>query len=128
MNLGMGSLPQEHVIIFTQFIKQGFDKLPSPEQLIKNKIDWSLKELKGVIKEGKDRRQDVAAIMTKRLLNYAISHEADYTKDMITNYAELLESGMLQTDLCIISCKKICQRPKFKDIAIRPEILKILLG
>jgi hypothetical protein len=126
MNLGMGSLPSEHIIMFTAFVKNGLDKLASPEQLLKNKIDWSLKELKSVIKEGKDRRQDIAAIMTKRLLNYALTHAENYDKPMVENYAQILESGMLSTDLCIISLKKLCTIPKFKDLAIRPKLLKLL--
>lgn len=126
MNLGMGSLPHEHIITFTQFIRNGLDKLASPKQLLENKIDWSLKELKSVIKEGKNKRQDIAAIMTKRLLNYALVNHKDYTKDMVSNYAEILESGMLSMDLVIISVKKICTLPKFKELAIRPAILKLL--
>jgi hypothetical protein len=126
MNLGMGSLPQEHIITFVQFVKNGLDKLASPEQLLKNDIGWSLKELKSVIKEGKDKRQDIAAIMTKRLLNYALVNHDSYTKDMVKNYAEILESGMLSLDLCIISLKKICTIPKFKDLAIRPKLLDLI--
>jgi hypothetical protein len=126
MNLGMGSLPSEHIIQFTQFIKNGLDKLASPEQLLKNDIKWSLAELKGVIKEGKDKRQDIAAIMTKRLLNYALVNEKTYTAQMVDNYAVILESGMLSVDLCIISLKKLCTLPKFKGLAIRPKLLELL--
>lgn len=126
MNLGMGSLPSEHIIMFTTFIKNGLDKLASPEDLLKKDLKWSLGELKGVIKEGKDKRQDIAAIMTKRLLNYAMVNEADYTKDMVSNYAEILESGLLSIDLCIITLKKLCTKPKFKDLAIRPKLLALL--
>lgn len=126
MNLGMGSLPSEHIISFTNFIKNGLDRLATPHQLLTNKIDWSLKELKSVIKEGKEKRQDIAAIMTKRLLNYALVNEKDYTKDMVGNYAQILESEMLSVDLCIISLKKLCTVPKFKDLAIRPKLLKLL--
>jgi hypothetical protein len=126
MNLGMGSLPAEHVITFTQFIRNGLDKLASPQQLLTSDVKWSLNELKSVIKEGKEKRQDIAAIMTKRLLNYALTHEKDYDKKMVENYAVILESGMLSVDLCIISLKKLCTVPKFKDLAIRPVLLKML--
>lgn len=126
MNLGMGSLPSEHIITFTNFIKNGLDKLATPQQLLENEISWSLKELKSVIKEGKEKRQDIAAIMTKRLLNFALVNEKDYTKKMVENYAQILESGMLSVDLCIISLKKLCTIPKFKDLAIRPTLLKLL--
>lgn len=126
MNLGMGSLPSEHIITFTNFIKNGLDKLASPHDLLTRDIKWSVGELKGVIKEGKEKRQDIAAIMTKRLLNYALVNEKDYTKDMVKNYAEILESGLLSVDLCIISLKKLCTVAKFKELAIRPALLKLL--
>jgi hypothetical protein len=45
---------------------------------------------------------------------------------MVKNYAEILESGMLSLDLCIISLKKICTIPKFKDLAIRPKLLDLI--
>jgi hypothetical protein len=126
MNLGMGSLPQEHIITFVNFIKNGLDKLPTPEQLIENDSDWSLKQLKSVIKEGKEKRQDIAAILTKRLLNYSIANESKFDKSKVSNYATILESGMLSPDLCIISVKKICTIPKFKDVALRPKLLKLI--
>lgn len=126
MNLGMGSLPNEHITLFTTFIKHGLDKLATPYQLLTNDIDWSIKELKSVIKDGKEKRQDIAAIMTKRLLNYALVNEKEYTKDMVKNYAEILESGLLSVDLCIISLKKLCVVQKFKDLAVRPKLLKLL--
>jgi hypothetical protein len=126
MNLGMGSLPQEHIVTFVNFIKNGLDKLPTPEQLIENDSDWSLKQLKSVIKEGKEKRQDIAAILTKRLLNYSIANESKFDKSKVSNYATILESGMLSPDLCIISVKKICTIPKFKDVALRPKLLKLI--
>lgn len=126
LNLGMGSLPQEHVLTFVTFIKNGLDKLPTPQQLLQNDITWSIKELKGVIKEGKEKRQDIAAILTKRLLNYAFVNESTYTKSMVNNYAEIMESGLLSVDLVIISLKKICSFTKFKELAIRPKLLELL--
>lgn len=126
MNLGMGSLPSEHITLFTVFIKHGLDKLASPHDLLTKDIEWSKKELKSVIKEGKDKRQDIAAIMTKRLLNYALVNEKDYTKKMVDNYAEILESGMLSVDLCIISMKKLIGLAKFKGLVIRPELMKLI--
>ncbi len=126
MNLGMGSLPSEHIILFTTFIKNGLDKLASPEQLLKEPIEWSLKELKATIKEGSAKRQDIAAIISKRLLNYALVNENSYTKDMVKNYGEMLESGYLSVDLCIISMKKLCSRPKFKDLIVRPALMKLI--
>lgn len=128
MNLGTGSLPSEHIVMFAQFIKNGLDKLPSPEELLKNDLKWSLAQLKSVIKDGKEKRQDIAAIIAKRLLNFAIVNEATFTKEMVENYAEMLESGLLSVDLCIISAKKICRIPKFKDLAIRPKLLSLITG
>lgn len=126
MNLGMGSLPSEHITMFANFIKNGLDKLASPEELLTWDIKKSIAELKNTIKEGSAKRQDIAAIITKRLLNYALVNENAYTKDMVKNYGEILESGYLSVDLCIISMKKLCTRPKFKDLVVRPALMKLI--
>lgn len=129
MNLGMGSLPAEHILMFTTFIRNGLDRLASPYELLTKDVKWSLDQLKSVIDPtGKavDKRQDIAAILTKRLLNYAMVNEDQYTEQMVKNYAEILESGLLSIDLCIISIKKLCTKPKFKKLATRPALLKLL--
>lgn len=128
MNLGMGSLPQEHIVMFSTFIKNGLDLLPTPEELLKKDVKWSLNELKTKIKEGKDKRQDIAAIITKRLLNYAVVNEDSFNKQMCDNYGEMIESGYLSSDLVIITLKKICLKPKFKDLATRKSVLDVITG
>ncbi len=128
MNLGMGSLPQEHVITFASFINSGLDKLPTPKELFTKDVEWSLKELKENIKSGKEKRQDIAGIISKRLLNYAITNESDFTKKMSQNYIEMLESGFLSADICVLSVKKLVSKVKFKDFILRPKLLDILNG
>ena len=128
MNLGMGSLPSEHIIQFTHFIKNGLDKLASPHDLVTKDNKWALNEMKSVIKEGKERRADIAGIIAKRLLNYAIVNEASFTKEMVKNYTKILESGILTSDMVIISVKKLVSKPKFADMTTSEELVKLLLG
>lgn len=126
MNLGMGSLPQEHIMLFVAFINKGLDKLPTPQQLLTNELKWSLNELKSVIKEGKDKRQDLSAIMTKRLLNYGLANSKEYTEKMVDNYREILESDLLSKDLCIITMKKLCTESKFKGLVKSAKLVAML--
>lgn len=125
-NLGMGSLPSEHINLFITFIKNGLDRLPTPKQLLHLDPEVAKKELKKVIKEGTDRRSDIAAIIAKRMLNYAMVNEKEYTKEMVENYALILESGLLTTDICVLTIKKLCILPKFKSYPMRPDFMKLL--
>ena len=129
MNLGSGSLPEEHVLMFATFIKNGLDKLPSPDELLKKDIKWSLQQLKDNIREGKDKRQDIAAILTKRLLNYSIVNEKNFTNDMVESYAEMMESGFLSSDLVLLSLRKLVGLSKFKTLILkRPKLQKMLVS
>jgi hypothetical protein len=128
INLGSGSLPKEHIQLFVTFIKNKLDLLPSIKDLLEKDTKWSIDKLKDVVKEGPSRRQDIASIITKRLLNYAIVNEKSYNKDMINNYANILESEYISKDLAIISVRTLTVKPKFKDIAIRPKIFQMIAG
>jgi hypothetical protein len=128
MNLGAKSIPPAHVILFTQFIKEGLDKLMSPSELLNCSKEKALEHLKAVIDKSSGRRQDIAAIMTKRLTNYAVTRTADITASMAERFGDCLESGYLSTDLVITAAKKLAGIPKFSKVTTRTSILKLIVG
>lgn len=128
LNLGSGSLPKEHVTLFVQFVKNGLDKLPTPFELFTWKKEDAIKKLKDLIKEGSHRRQDIAGILTKRMVNYAITNKDDMTKDMINNYTSILESKILGPDLVLMSLKKIAVVPELKGITRSKDLMDQMLG
>lgn len=129
MNIGGGSLPAEHITHFVSFINNGLDNLWNPNQLLQDS-KASIAHFKSTIKEGDNRRKDIAAIFSKRLVNYALSNanETEYTKQMVEVYGDLIESGYLSSDLILLSLKKLCTSPKFSGLTKRTKIVNLLLG
>lgn len=132
MNIGSNSLPIEHITWFATFVKNSLDKLPSPKQLLNNDLQWSLNQLKSVIEKdggGRARRQDIASIMAKRLLNYSLVNHAEMDAKQIDQYAEIIEAEILTPDLVLLSVKQLNTIDKFKKSWLpRPKIVKILVG
>ena len=116
MNLGMGSLPNEHIVMFVNFIKNGLDKLPSPKELFKSTPKVAIESLREVIKTGSSRRQDIAGILAKRLMNFAVSNSDEFTPDMVDCYGKMLEDGILGEELVVVSCRKVIEKPKFAGL------------
>lgn len=106
--MAQNSLPLEHLIILQQFIEAKLDKIISVEQMLNNDIKWVKNELTEIIGKGSNRRTDLSAVISKRLLNYCLANYKTYTKDMVNNYGELLESDLLKPDLVLLSLKKTC--------------------
>jgi hypothetical protein len=125
MNLG-GCLPQEHLLLFVQFINNKLDRLPQPKQLLDNDKQWVMNELTSLI--GKDisgRRQDLAAILMKRLVNYVIVNEKDMNKDNVKRVGDILESELFTKDLVHISFRKLIMTQKFKGlVGTHPKLLE----
>lgn len=128
MDMGSGSIPEEHILQFANFIKNGLDKLPSPHELLTMTQSQIITSLKTNIRENENKRQDIAGIITKRLLNYIMVNIDSITPQMIDNYANIIESGYLSSDLVLISLRKVAVLPKFKDFTKKPSIIKILVS
>lgn len=128
MNLG-GNLPEEHLLFFVQFVENKLDKLPQPKQLLDNAETWVLNELTSLI--GKDesiRRQDLAAILIKRLVNYLVVNEKDMKSSDIERTAVILESELFSKDLVQLGMRKLVNTNKFKTLLPNnPKLLKFLM-
>lgn len=127
MNLGSGSIPPEHIIFFTTFIKDGLDRIQSPKELLTSSLEKAIDHFKDVIDKPEGKRQDIAAIIAKRLLNFALTKPTEFTPPMVERYGELLESGYLSQDLVIVSARKLATSPKFVKLAARPKLLDLLI-
>lgn len=126
MNLG-NALPEEHMLLFTQFIHNKLDKLPQPKQLLDNDKQWVVNELTSLIgKEKTNRRQDLAAILMKRLINYIISNEDQMKKDDVERMADIIETDLFTKDLVQLALRKLVKTKKFKNILTLPTHPSIL--
>lgn len=127
MNLGMGSIPEEHILQLATFIRSGLDKIPSPEDLLTKDLTWGKTKLKECIKEGKEKRQDIAAVITKRLLNYVMVNQDSIGKPEMDRYMDLMEDDILSEDIVLLSVRKLATIPKFKKVMVRPGIINKLI-
>lgn len=115
-SLGQNSVPAEHLLLLNKFIENKLDKIITVPQMLTNDITWVKNELTNVIGKGDTKRTDLSAIISKRLLNYALINHKDYTPEMVDNYGELLESEFLKADLVLLSLQKtITLFPKFSS-------------
>jgi hypothetical protein len=127
MNLGMGSLPSEHIILFTVFIKEGLDRIHSPHVILQD-TKKAMHHFGEVIKKGNEKRNDIGSIISTRLLNYTlINHDQPkYTEEMVDTYFDLLESGYLNKELVILTIKKLQSLPKFRKMVTRSKLLNMV--
>jgi hypothetical protein len=123
-NLGQNAVPQEHLLMLNKFIEDKLDKLSTPEQLLKMKPEDALKDLKICIGEGSKKRIDISSIMSRRVMNYVLVNHKNFTKDMINNYAEIMESEYMSPDLVLLSVKKTTKL--FPELIKREKLIKIL--
>jgi hypothetical protein len=123
-NLGQNAVPQEHLLMLNKFIEDKLDKLSTPEQLLKMKPEDALKDLKTCIGEGSKKRIDISSIMSRRVMNYVLVNHKNFTKDMINNYAEIMESEYMSPDLVLLSVKKTTKL--FPELIKREKLIKIL--
>lgn len=124
--IGSGSIPQEYLFVFLEFIRNGLDKLMSPKELLTGSKTKVMDHLKDVINPSTGRRQDIAAITAKRLLNYAVVNSKDFTPAMVDMYGDILEEDFLSKDLVILTARKLSAIKKFEKLAVRNGILKLL--
>lgn len=122
MLIGGSSMPEEHMLLFSQFVNGKLDRLLTPEQMLNEPEKKILKELKEIVGEGNKRRNDLSSILSKRLMNYCAANEKDLTKDQVERFAIILESNIFAKDIIQLIARKIIGIQKLKSIITRPGI------
>jgi len=126
MLIGGSSIPQEHMVLFSQFVQNKLDKLLSPVEMLNDPEKMIIKKLKEIIGDGNKRRNDIASILSRRLTNYAAANEKDLTKDQIERFAVILESECFTKDIIHLVARKIVSIPKLKSIIHRNKLIDIV--
>lgn len=124
MLIGGSSIPQEHMLLFSQFVQNKLDKLLSPQMMLDGDEKKVLKELKSIIGTGNARRNDLASILSKRLMNYCAANEKDLTKDQVERFAIILESEVFTKDIVHLVARKIVSIQKLKQLIHRPKMVE----
>ncbi len=126
MLIGGSSIPEAHMLLFSQFVQNKLDKLISPVEMLNGDEKKILKILKEIIGDGNKRRNDLASILSKRLMNYCAANEKDLTKDHVERFAAILESEVFTKDIIHLVARKIVSIPKLKPILHRNKLIDIV--
>lgn len=123
MLMGGGSIPQEHMLLFSQFINQKLDKLLTPTEMLNGDEKKVIKELQDLIGKGDKKRQDLSSILSKRLMNYCVANESELTKDNVERFAKILEADIFAKDIIHLITRKLVNIQKLKTLIHRPKLL-----
>lgn len=126
MLIGGSSIPEEHMLLFSSFIHNKLDRLMSPQEMLKGDEKKVLKELKNIIGEGNKRRNDIASILSKRLMNYAATNEKDLSKEEIERVGVILESDIFTKDIVHLVCRKIISIGRLKTLIHRGKLIEMV--
>ena len=124
MLIGGSSIPEEHMVLFSSFVQNKLDRLMSPEEMLNGKEKDVLKELKSIIGDGNKRRNDLASILSKRLMNYAAANEASLTKEQVERFGVILESEVFTKDIVHLVARKIVSIGKLKTLIHRSKLIE----
>lgn len=124
MLIGGSSIPQEHMILFSQFIENKLDKLMTPLEMLDGDLKKIIKELGNIIGKGNQKRNDLASILSKRLMNYCHANEASLTKNQIEQFANIVESEVFAKDIIHLMVRKIVQIKTMKTLVTRPKMME----
>lgn len=121
--------------MFTEFIRNKWDKLPSPEEMLNSKWDDLKVKMIDCIYQNKELRPDMASTLTMRLCNYVLylfskkggvkeSTVLDRILDIL-----LCDKKLFTDDLIFHLCRTLVSKypERTKTIAANPVITKHLL-
>tara|TARA_R110002020_G_scaffold36503_5_gene109828 strand:+ start:22264 stop:23532 length:1269 start_codon:yes stop_codon:yes gene_type:complete len=128
--IGEGSVGDTFASMFTTFINNKLDKLPTPKDLLTHDNEqYILGELKSCIGEGDNYRADIASTLATRLANYAVVYSKENTiASKITNrLIALCTKKHFTDDLKYLVVRTIFNgnKQKFNKMMMNPEIIKM---
>lgn len=126
--IGEGSVGDEFSSMFTMFINNKLDKLPTPKDLLTNENDA---HVKGILSSaiGKDDayRADIASTLATRLANYAVvySNENTINKKVTDRLIMLCTEDQFANDLQYLIVRTIFSgnKQKFNKMMMDPKII-----
>jgi len=111
-DMGEGSIGSEVTSLFTTFIHNKLDKLPSPEDIfdLKVKGETIVKMLKDVVTDSKKQyRADIASILSTRIINYTVlqANNKKIVKEFVTRVGEIIKSEVLTSDISYVIGRQV---------------------
>lgn len=129
--IGEGSIGPEATTLFTTFIHNKLDLLPTPQELMSDKIttETAIERLKDVIEGNGSYRADIASIMTTRLVNYTVNFakENSISDKYLEKVENIATSDVLTVDLKYVFIRNIMKdaKRKFQKLLLKESILEL---
>ena len=128
--IGEGSVGDEFASMFTMFINNKLDKLPTPKDLLLHDSESHiLSELRGAIGKEDDYRADIASALATRLANYTIVYSQDNTiaKKVTDRLITLCTKDYFTNDLKYLVIRTLLSgnKQKFNKLMMNAEIVKM---
>jgi hypothetical protein len=129
--IGEGSIGPEATTLFTTFIHNKLDLLPSPQEIMSDKIntETSIERLEEVIGYGNSYRSDIASILATRIVNYTVNFakENSISDKYLEKVEKIATSNVLTVDLKYMFIKNIMKdaKRKFQKLLLKESILDL---
>ena len=128
--IGEGSVGDEFSSMFTMFINNKLDKLPTPKDLLTHDNDQHVTGLlTSAIGSGDEYRADIASTLATRLANYAVVYASENTigKKITDRLIDLSTKKHFADDLQYLIVRTIYNgnKQKFNKMMMNPEIIKM---
>jgi len=130
--IGEGSVGEEFSSLFTMFINNKLDKIPTPKKLLLEKDEKVIhKLLTNTIGTGDEYRADIASTLATRLANYSVYYSKKNTinKDITDRLIYLSTKDIFTNDLKYLIVRTIFNgnKSKFNKMMMNPEIIKMTM-
>ena len=130
--IGEGSVGDEFSSMFTMFINNKLDKLPTPKDLLTHDNDQHVTGLlTSAIGSGDEYRADIASTLATRLANYAVVYASENTigKKITDRLIDLSTKKHFADDLQYLIVRTIYNgnKQKFNKMMMNPEIIKMTI-
>ena len=128
--IGEGSVGTEFSTMFTTFINNKLDKLPTPETMLTHDNEQHVKTtLKEAIGVDHNYRADVAAVLCTRLANYALYYAKNHsvTQSIIDRLIMLSTEEIFANDLKYYAIREILNgnKQKYQKLMMNAEVVKM---
>ena len=128
--IGEGSVGTEFSTMFTTFINNKLDKLPTPETMLCHENETHVKTtLKEAIGVEHNYRADIASVLCTRLANYALyySKNNSVTQSIIDRLIMLSTEEIFANDLKYFAIREILNgnKQKFQKLMMNAEVVKM---
>jgi len=134
-DMGEGSIGSEVTSLFTTFIHNKLDKLPSPEDIfdLNVKGETIIKMLKDVTTDSKKQyRADIASILSTRIVNYTVlqAGAGKISKDFVTRVADIIKSEVLTSDISYVIGKRVynADTKAFASLLTNKDVVKYIIN